>query len=445
MTKIGKKLIITYIILLIITFLAITISYNSLSKVYLLNETKQQLKDEGEKIAEILKGFSLDERTIRDRINDIQKLKVAGRFIDSQMIILNGNKNIVYKDTDIKYPQILLRIIRERKNTIKGYISKATPILDDNGNIKGHVVLSTRVENINKLNNLLRRSRRISFTIAGILAFIIGIIFARGITKPIKKLANKMKNFSLKKYEDQDIIKTGDEIEELDKSFREMANRIKMYDEQQKRFFQNTSHELKTPLMSIQGYAEAIKDGIVEGEELEESLDIIINESQRLKKIVDELVYLTKLENAKEHFNFERKNLLDIVNKAVKSVKSLADEKGISIKILHDINHVGMYDEDKLIRAFINILGNGIRYAEKEITINIKDNIDKIVITITDDGTGFNNGEEKKVFDRLYKGNKGNTGIGLAITKAIVNGHKGSITAYNSSTKGAAFEISLPK
>lgn len=443
--KIGNKLIITYFLVLLVAFIITTVAFNYLSRVYLIQETKEQLRIEGRNIAETLKRLNLDDGTIRENLLKRQSLKIAGRFIDSDIIVLNKDRRIIYKDVKDLEPRTLVRLVRNGQLSIRGYVSEITPVFDKNGKIRAYIILFTKIKNINELNNIYKRARTISFTIAGIIAFIVGIFFTKSISGPIKRLSSRMNNFSIKNTKEYEDIKTGDEIEDLDKSFKRMAKKIRKYDEQQRRFFQNTSHELKTPLMSIQGYAEAIKDGIVEGKELEESLDIIIAESQRLKKLVDELVYLSKLENVEEGFSFRKVNLMEIIEKAVKSVRPLAEEKGIAIKIEGMASILGMYDTDKLVRGLINILGNGVRYANSEIIITIKEGIEEVEVLVIDDGPGFKNGEEKKVFDRLYKGDKGNTGLGLSITKAIIEGHNGKIIAFNSTQKGAVFKIVLPK
>jgi signal transduction histidine kinase len=197
--------------------------------------------------------------------------------------------------------------------------------------------------------------------------------------------------------------------------------------------------------MSIQGYAEAIKDGVVEENEMEESLDVIIDESKRLKKIVDEMIYLIKLDNVEETFDFEITSIQEVINQAMKSVKALADAKEVSVKVEGELLYKGNFDKEKLSRAFINILGNGVRYADREIVISSNAYNNYIEIIIKDDGKGLQIGEESKVFERFYKGEKGGTGIGLAITKAIVTGHNGHIEAYNAVPKGAAFKVLLPR
>jgi signal transduction histidine kinase len=253
-----------------------------------------------------------------------------------------------------------------------------------------------------------------------------------------------MNHFTVKGSISDIDISTGDEIEELAKCFNSMANNLKTYDDRQKAFLQNTSHELKTPLMSIQGYAEAIKDGVVQGAEVEPSLDIIIEESQRLKQVVEDIIYLTRLENFEDRFNFTRTNMKEIIAQAIQTIKPLMEEKNISINIGTGINFIGNFDKEKLIRAFINVLGNCTRYARSSILIQGKEIYGGVEIYIQDDGPGFKVGEADKIFDRFYKGDSGGTGLGLAIGQNIIVGHGGSIAAFNNNSGGAVFKIFIP-
>jgi signal transduction histidine kinase len=442
--RIGTKLLITYFVLLVITFSVTALSYDFLSRRYLINETRKQLKTEGRLIADTLKNAPLSDADIREKLLQRRDLNIAGRFIDARVIVLNRDRKLIYTNLEAADRGVILKLSELQDKAAEGYVTERLPIISPKGELKGHVFLLTRIKDINSLNLLMRRTQILSFLIAGLVALSIALFFERSLTGPIQKLMARMVNFSLKDYKGEPDIKTGDEIEELASCFNKMAEKLKRYDEQQKRFLQNTSHELKTPLMSIQGYAEAIKDGVVEGREMEESLDIIIAQSQRLKKIVEELIYLTKLENVEETFNLQRNNIGKIIEKAVKSIRPLTDEKGIEVSILGEFDYDGMYDWEKLERAFINLLGNAVRYAENRITVKADTTGSKIQIEVIDDGPGFTDGEEHRVFDRFYKGHKGGTGLGLAITKAIIEGHRGEISAFNNKPAGAVFRVILP-
>lgn len=446
MKKIGNKLMLTYVSILLVVFVLSSIIFGLLSRRYLISDTRKQLRSEGTVIAKLLSNVNLDKDNIGLKLKNNTHLKMAGRLIDSQVIVFNANNKPVYSDVEDKklIRNKLIRSVATRRITVDDYVGERINIKNVKGQNKGYLFIVTKIDDINTFSNFNRQALIISLIISLLLALVLGKIFERNLTKPIRILKDKIQNFSIKNNGEYKKIKTGDEIEELDNSFEKMSERIKRYDEQQKKFFQNTSHELKTPLMSIQGYAEAIKDGIVEGEELEDSLDIIIEESQRLKRTVDEIIYLTKLEDVKETFNYELNNISDILVKSIKATKSIANEKNIKINQDFDLNLDLMVDKDKLLRAFINVIGNGIRYADNSITISSATQDRYIDIYIKDDGIGFKEGEEKKIFERFYKGKKGVTGLGLTITKAIIEGHKGNIKAYNNTPKGAVIKIQLP-
>jgi len=443
--KIGKKLLLTYLILLI-TVLAVTgITFRVLLQRYLVSEAKTVLRTEAQAIASALEKIPIYDGKTRPNLLAKREMRVLGQFIDSRVIVLNNDRKVIYNNFEGTDKGVWQTLVNNNKLKARGYVSEQVPILSKNGEVKGQVFLFTRIDDLNKISRLMNRTQLMSLIMGGIIAVILGMIFKSGLTKPIRKLKHYMSNFSFNNNQEELIIDTRDEIEELAECFSSMVQKLKAYDAQQKRFLQNASHELKTPLMSIQGYAEAIKDGIVEGDEIQESLDVIIDESKRLKRIVDNMIYLAKLDNVEETFHFEASSIQEIIDQGVKSVKALADAKEINLKVEGDCSCKGYYDKEKLTRAVINILSNGIRYADKEITVNWKTHDNYIEIDIMDDGAGFQNGEESKVFDRFYKGEKGGTGIGLAITKAILTGHNGKIEAYNAIPKGAAFKIILPQ
>jgi signal transduction histidine kinase len=434
--KIGGKLFLTYFLLISCIFIVTSFSFHFISQNYLIHETKLQLQKEAKVISRLLSKEVLSNENVQAKLENRRAFVISEKLMSSKMIILNENQAIIY--TDMR--PALLKQYQKQSET---FVSENVPIYTVNGDVKGTVTLVEKLDDLQKINQMIWRSQLISLVISAILALLLGMVFQRNLTKPIRMLASAMRDFSIKKENKAIEITTNDEIKELADSFNMMSQRIKQYDENQKYFFQNASHELKTPLMAIQGNAELILDKIVTGEEAEHSLNVIINESQRLKKIVESITYLAKLENAEESFQFKIAPLDAVLRKAVKSVGAIAEQKGISIQLENSISDSILMDEEKLQRAFINLLGNALRYAETTIEVASYKKNDSIVIEIKDDGIGFSPGEETKVFDRFYSGDSGGTGIGLAITKAIIEGHNGTITALQNRPKGAIFQIRL--
>lgn len=444
---IGKKILLSYLMLLLFVLLFTNITFWILSETYITQKTRDKLVEEGQHIANIYKETNYKKDVLESKFTNRKNFTIAGRFIDSNILVMNEKHELIYTDMDMEMIQYFTQadFEKEFQSSLNGYETAHVAINDGDKILRGHVFLITKQEDIAELISLNRESLSISIMFAMILAIVLGILFEKSITRPIKLLQKKMMNFSPSHPQYEPKIETGDEIENLDKCFMSMINKIVEIDRAKTTIFQNTSHELKTPLMSISGYAEAIKDGIAEGEAVEECLDIIIQESKRLRGTLDDLIYLSKVDEMTESYTFNETYLSDIIYTAIKAVQSLANDKQIELVYNRTDDHLGTYDESKLIRAFINILGNCIRYAESKIEIEVEKYKTFVKIVVSDDGTGFRENEENKIFERYYKGYKGSTGLGLSITKSIIQGHKGSISAHNGANGGAVFEIILPR
>jgi two-component system, OmpR family, sensor histidine kinase CssS len=304
------------------------------------------------------------------------------------------------------------------------------------------VIVYTPVEPAMQVVSGVVRVLVFSLLVTAILAVIFGIIMARSIANPVIMLKRRAEMLSKRDFDSRVDIKTGDELEELANTIDRMAFELKEYDIAQKRFLQNASHELKTPLMSIQGYAEGIKDGVFENND--QALEVIVEESTRLKGIVEELIYLSKLETMEDFYSFNSVGINGIIEKSVEKVNSLAVKKGIRINTMLYKDAISSIDSDKLTQAFINILGNCLRHAKSEVNIVTSNDGNWFEVSINDDGDGFEEKDLKKVFERFHKGSKGDTGLGMAITQIIINRHNGTIDVANRTEGGAEFKIRLP-
>jgi len=221
-----------------------------------------------------------------------------------------------------------------------------------------------------------------------------------------------------------------------------MSEKLEAYDKAQKTFLQNVSHEFRTPLMSIQSYAEGIKYSITESDS---AADIIIDESKRLAQLVENLLYLSRLDAIEENYHFYTLDINELLRSCTYRMNGIASKSNITIVLDLMENDVSITaDEEKLSRAISNILSNCLRYAKSIVTIK-SELIDErtVRIRISDDGPGFESAELPNIFDRFFKGSKGSFGLGLAISRNVIEKHNGIITAENYES-GALFQIELP-
>ena len=210
--------------------------------------------------------------------------------------------------------------------------------------------------------------------------------------------------------------------------------------ESQKWFFQNVSHELKTPMMAVQGCAEGIHTGVLDPVG---ASGIILEETEQMSELVEELLALSRLESGQDNAEFHLTDVRELLYDCLRSTEQPAEQKNLRISLRFDEAPVLVNcDEVQLRRAFTNIITNAQRYAKEEIQIECKADKGKAVVRIRDDGEGIAPKLLPHIFDRFFSTRKGGTGIGLSLAKEIVSLHKGTIHAANDG--GAVFEINLP-
>lgn len=286
----------------------------------------------------------------------------------------------------------------------------------------------------------VRNIRNISFYVLiplTLLSFLGGYLISGQMLKPLKDLNDEMENLSTKslgkqiKYED-----TGDEISGLIKNFNKMSERLGLSFKSQKEFVENASHELKTPLAVIQSNLDlALEDGEISEKELKEILDESRTSVKYMSKLTEDLLLLSALENDIEK---EEVDIVQILRNCYKALKTLEGEKGFKIKITGEKLLI-IYGNDILLsRAFSNVLENSIKYSQgNEIEVNVRKENDKKVVEFKDNGKGVPVKDLEKMFDRFYRVDKsrsrktGGSGIGLSITKKVVEVHNGRIYAEN--------------
>ena len=443
---IGKKLLLSYAALILFIFLVTTLAFTFIGRKTIESEVRNQLKEEATQIEKIIaKTLKENEETITDNLTVRRNLRAAGTLIQSHLIVTKADAPLKILFTNLSDD--------ERKQTVEvfrlGNLSKENIVYEMpvilNGKTVAQITLFSQMEDFKTLNQLMRRSLLISLFFAGLIACMLAIMLEKKLAKPIKQLEKAISQYVPNKEIQMPTIQSGDEIEQLSNNFKKMIQKIEQYDATQKGMLQNTSHELKTPIMSIQGYAEGILDGVLEGDEAMEALNIIISESKRLKKTIDEVLYLSKIEN--QHLTLKKSfvGLEDLVTSAMRTVKPLADEKGIIItfEITDPILDDYLMDGEKILRCLINLLGNATRYAKSEVHLILS--VDhKLIISVKDDGDGFSEDALKLAFDRFYKGTQGGKGLGLTITKAIIDAHGGQIKLENNPNGGANVTFSLP-
>jgi len=469
---IKKSIFLSHLSIIVISVFLTSIVFNLCLNIYLRYQTRSQLLSAAQIIqkslnTQLISGTKINSQTdekeeLKNLIKVNRILKQTQTFLDIKYAVVSTNEKVVFprsldsEEADLLNKQIVPALSRKsflssklKKNQIvyfsaenKKYAALIHPLMSESNRAMGNLILYSDMQNSKQLSVTINIILFSILIVTSVIALIVSNSVSKKISKPISHLCEYARKIGDRNYKGENIKFEDDEIGELAENMESMAEKLSAYDNTMKTFLQNASHELRTPLMSIQGYAEGIKLGVIE--DTNSATQVIIDESKRLTNIVEDLLYISKLDALQENIKFESILGEELLRDCIERVNGIAIQKGIIISLFsQDIKLTINADEEKLSRAIINILGNCLRYAKEEIKLDIYKLDKNIIITIKDDGPGFAAEELENIFDRFFKGKGGKYGLGLAITKSIIEKHKGTVKAENNSNGGACFKITL--
>ncbi|MGG7142739.1 ATP-binding protein [Clostridium nigeriense] len=311
-----------------------------------------------------------------------------------------------------------------------------------------NTIISSNIESLIFIVKEFHLIKLLILSISFILCVTSLCCISRRIVKQIKKLTKAMNEVSEGNFDIYLKTKEKDEIAQLIFHFNEMTRKLKNTAYIQKDFVNNISHELKTPIASIQGFAKILKNKNLKDEDREEYLNIIIDESKRLENLSSNILRVAKLEN-QDMLENQSKFLLDEnIRKSILLLQNKWVEKNINFNLsLPKTYYYG--DQELFLQVWTNIIENAIKFSNKntEIKIKIEKSIDLIKIYIEDEGIGMTDEVKEYIFDKFYQedNSRGSTGygLGLAIAKRIVELSNGQIEVESEINKGSKFIISL--
>ena len=284
--------------------------------------------------------------------------------------------------------------------------------------------------------------------LAVVIGAAVAAAFSRIPLKPLRKIAEAADRLAAGDFSARINLKMGGELQELNTSFNNMANELEQSQMLRSDFINNFSHEFKTPVTSIRGFAKMIREHNLSREETDEYLDIIIAESDRLVDLSANVLNLSKVENQTILTNAAEFNLSEHMRRVIVLLENRWEEKNLFINL--NCNEVYINGNEEMLRqVWINLIDNAIKFADRgsEITVTILEEQEYAAVRITDRGEIIKPETLGRIFDKFYQGDtshgvKGN-GLGLAVAAKIVDLHKGSISVIRSDEEQTAFEVRL--
>jgi signal transduction histidine kinase len=281
-----------------------------------------------------------------------------------------------------------------------------------------------------------------------VLAVLLSLMLSRRLTRPIGRLAAATRAVAAGRSGVAVPAEGGDELAALGRSFNTMAHQLEQAREAQRAFLESVSHELKTPLTSIRGYAEALGDGALAAGEV---APVLVSESDRLERLVGDLLDLARLGRPGFTFSRQAVDLTQIASEVVRRHQPRADELGVALALsgAPPAAAPAQGDEGRLLQVVSNLVENAIRLTPRGGAVTVSARPGEI--EVSDDGPGLDPADLPRAFDRFYlferyrSEREVGSGLGLAVVKELVEAMGGEVRAANQPTAGASFTIRLPR
>ena len=328
---------------------------------------------------------------------------------------------------------------------------------------KGQVILrlSAPYSGLREFLPMLLPAAWLSFAAALLASFLTTGHFVATVTRPLREIASEMEKlngngelFHFEPCEYPEINIIGSTTLAMSSNVRESLKQLDNQRKIREEFFSNASHELKTPITSIQGYAELLENGIIKDEAMRQDfIKRIHKEASRMTSLINDILMISRLESREARLTYGEVNLAEVVRETVEGLKPLTAQKQVYIH--QDCQKAVIWADEKQMKELIgNLIGNAVKYNRQggQVWIGIREEKEesRIRIEVKDNGVGIPKGSLPRIFERFYRVEKGRskkeggTGLGLSIVKHIVTYYKGTIEVTSQVDFGTQFTVLLP-
>lgn len=271
---------------------------------------------------------------------------------------------------------------------------------------------------------------------------------------PMKKINDASKKLTTGEYNTRVNLKYVDkELKNLSLNLNNIANEFENLEQMRKSFVANASHELRSPLTSMQGFLQAMLDGTIQEDDRSKYIEIVLSETRRLSSLINSMLDLSRLESGKNPMNWNRFDINVLIKQVVQQFQPTLARKNIQLDVdfLREASYV-FADRDKITQVLINLIDNAIKYSPMNSRILVTTHIHgrKIYVTVKDKGYGISKKDQMFIWDRFYMSDKARTptkgkgtGLGLSIVKKIIDEHKEVIWVESNKGAGATFIFTL--
>ena len=318
----------------------------------------------------------------------------------------------------------------------------------------GYIFLFTSLEDIGTTTSLIKNQLIYVTLLAILFSIIIALFLSRRIAKPISDMTKKAEELAEGNYNVQFTTTGIKEIDELANTLNYLEQEVSKTDEYRRDLMANVSHDLKTPLTMIKAYAEMIRDITLDNKEkTKENLNVIIDETDRLNILVNDILELSKLQNNQDNLNIEKFDIVELINDILKRYQIIKETENYNLILESPSSIIVKADKKRISQVIYNLINNAINYTGDDLTVTIRitENAKDCKIEIIDTGKGIDEKDLTNIWNRYYKKEKNHkrnvvgTGLGLSIVKNILEQHHFKYGVNSIKDKGTTFYFQVKK
>ena len=429
-----------------------------------MGEKKKELIGQGEKIAA---AYSEAYRT--GDLSDLSyELQILESYMESGIVLVNRDAKVVLTSPgfdgvligdDLVYEKLTDQVMN---GEIVTHQLKKGEVFDTPMLVVGYPVSEGYLAGIFMCRPLpqieaslmeMYQMSVLSLFIVSLLGLIVSFLTAKHVALPLVMMNRAAKVIANGDFEQRVEIHSNDEVGELAESFNHMAESLQAHEKVQKDFIANISHDLRSPLTSMNGFLTAMLDGTIPQEKREKYLKIVLEETDRLSRMTQGIVELSRAQSSAILLEETDFDINGLIRSNIEMLEPQLKEKQVRIRGIYDEEETMVHgDKDKISRVLQNLLSNAAKFSPEGGVIEVETTLQgkkKVLISVKDEGPGISQEDQKYIFDRFFKSDttrnedKVGSGIGLAIAKEFMLAHGENITVKSEEGKGATFAFCL--
>jgi signal transduction histidine kinase len=494
--SLQSKLLVNFMLVVALILAGFAIGSSALIRQYFLSAKQQELIGKGQEMARVMDDFMTGRLSapelveLADRIDGFLGARIWAVDASGRIIVMSSTprRNMPDRPANPVGPRLAPGAMRSSTSTAVRNLLKdiepvfsgnvltrtffhpyynedmmlvAVPIVNAAGAISGAVILNAPVQGVNEFLSRVY----MAIGVIGLLAFGLTLLvvrrLSRGIVRPLREMEETAAYMAEGRYDNRVKITSQDEVGQLGQSLNTLAQELGRFVERTEQmeklrrdFVANVSHELRTPLTIIRGYTEALRDGTVtDPQQAERFTKLIVNETERLERLISDLLDLSRLQAQQFVMELEMIPLTEVVDNVVAMLRGKYADKSVELvwsgaEMIPPIPGNG----DRLVQLMLILLDNALKYTQPQgrVSVDLRLAEQSVTLSVSDDGAGIPAADLPFIWERFYKVDKAHTrenhgtGLGLSIAREIIERHGATVAVSSEPGKGTRFVLQFP-